>query len=394
MSRIAQIALIILDSAGIGDAPDAADWDDEGSNTLGNLSRAVGGVTLPTLQRLGLGNLTQIEGVPPTDETSGAYGRMTEQAAGNDTVIGHWEMMGQIRMRPFPTYPHGFPDEIIEEFEKRTGRPVIGNRAASGTVIIEELAEKQREQGAWIVYTSADSVFQIAAHTDVIPLEELYDACEIARAMLCDEWEVSRVIARPYVGEPGSLTRTDERKDYPLPPPGPTALDHLQSAGIKTVGVGKIEDIFAGQGIGDSVHIGNNEEGAEAIRDLLRKREHELIFANLNDFDSKYGHRNDPQGYAECLERADAEIAQILDLLDEDALMIITADHGTDPTTESTDHTRERVPLLVAGPQVRPVDLGTRDTYADLGATLCELFGAEPLPVGTSFAGELLEVRA
>ncbi len=380
----------MLDSVGVGDAPDAADYDDEGSNTLGNLSRAVGGLTLPTLQRLGIGNLTQVEGVPPTGNTSGAYGRMTEQAAGNDTMVGHWEMMGQIRERLFPTYPEGFPDEIIHAFEERTGRPVIGNRAASGTVIIEELVEQHRERGAWIVYTSADSVFQIAAHTDVIPLDELYDACETAREMLHGEWEVARVIARPFVGEAGSLERTDERRDYALPPPGRTALDHLRDAGVPTVGVGKIDDIFVGQGIASSVHTGSNEEGAAAIRDLLADRDHGLIFANLNDFDSKFGHRNDPRGYADALERADEEIAQILDMLEGGALLIITADHGTDPTTESTDHSRERVPLLVAGPDVKPVDLGTRDTYADLGATLCELFGAEPLPVGTSFARDVL----
>ncbi|MFO8080544.1 MAG: phosphopentomutase [Armatimonadota bacterium] len=386
--------MIVLDSVGIGDAPDASDYGDEGSNTLGNLSRAVGGITLPTMQRLGLGNLTHIEGVPPTEESIGAHGRMTEQAAGKDTMVGHWEMMGQIRERPFPTFPDGFPDEIIDEFEQRTGRPVIGNRAASGTVIIEELIEEHREKAAWIVYTSADSVFQIAAHTDMIPLEELYDACETAREMLQGEWEVARVIARPFTGEPGSLERTDERRDYPLPPPGPTALDHLQQAGVPTFGVGKIDDIFAGQGIGSSIHTGTNEEGAEAVRELVREDHRGLIFANLNDFDSKFGHRNNPRGYADALERADAEIAEMLDLLREDALLIITADHGTDPTTDSTDHSRERVPLLVAGARVRPVNLGTRETYADLGATLCEIFGAQPPPAGMSFARLLLEGRA
>lgn len=381
----------MLDSVGIGDAPDASDYGDEGSNTLGNLSRAVGGVALPTLQGLGLGNLTQIEGVPPTDHPSGAWGRMTEQAAGKDTMVGHWEMMGQIRRRPFPTYPSGFPDVIIEEFERRTGRPVIGNRPASGTVIIEELIERHRELGAWIVYTSADSVFQIAAHNDVIPLDELYRACEVAREMLRGEWEVARVIARPFVGEAGSLTRTEDRRDYPLPPPGPTALDHLQDAGVRTVGVGKIEDIFAGRGIGRSFHTGNNADGARAVERLLRERmDRALIFANLNDFDSQFGHRNNPRGYADALERADEHIRSIRRTLDRDALLMITADHGTDPTTESTDHSRERVPLLVAGPRVLPVDLGTRETFADLGATICDLFGAEAPAAGASFAPELL----
>ncbi len=383
------IALIVLDSVGVGDAPDASDYGDEGSNTLGNLSRAVGGVELPTLQALGLGNLTHIEGVPPVESPGGARGRMTEQAAGKDTMIGHWEMMGQIRQRPFPTYPDGFRAEIIDEFERRTGRPVIGNRAASGTVIIEELIELHREQGAWIVYTSADSVFQIAAHTDVIPLDELYAACETAREMLHGEWEVARVIARPFVGEAGALERTDERHDYPLPPPGPTALDHLQEADIPTVSVGKIDDIFAGRGISRSRHSGGNEEGAAVILDLLEERQPGLIFANLNDFDSKYGHRNNPRGYADALEQADTYIAQMIDTLSDSTLLVITADHGTDPTTQSTDHSRERVPLLVTGPPVQSVDLGTRETYADLGATICELFEVSAPPAGTSFAGEL-----
>jgi len=384
----------VLDSVGIGDAPDAADYGDEGSNTLGNLARAVGGVSLPTLGRLGLGNLTTIEGVPPTDEPAGAFGRMTEQAAGKDTMVGHWEMMGQIRDSPFPTYPVGFPREIIDEFARRTGRPVIGNRAASGTVIIDELVEQQAELGAWIVYTSADSVFQVAAHTGIIPLDELYAACETAREMLCGEWEVARVIARPFVGEPGALQRTDERRDYPLPPPGPTALDHLQDAGVRTVGVGKIHDIFAGRGVERSIHTADNADGAALITRLLRERTEGRIFGNLNDFDSKFGHRNNPRGYADALERFDAALAGMLDTMDPDAMLMITADHGTDPTTTSTDHSRERVPLLAASRHVRPVSLGTRETYADLGATLCELFGAAPLPVGTSFAGDLLGARA
>ena len=384
----------MLDSVGIGDAPDADDYGDGGSNTLGNLSRAVGGLRLPTLQRLGLGNLTEIAGVPPTDEPSGAFGRMTEQAAGKDTMVGHWEMMGQIRARPFPTFPDGFPPEIISEFERRTGRPVIGNRPASGTQIIEELIRQHADSGAWIVYTSGDSVFQIAAHTGVIPLEELYSACEIAREMLCDEWEVARVIARPFVGEPGALQRTDERRDYPLPPPGPTALDHLLDAGVQTIGVGKISDIFAGQGIGRSIHTADNADGAEQVTALIRERTDGLVFANLNDFDSKFGHRNNPQGYAEALEAFGADLAAMLAAIDRETLLMITADHGTDPTSESTDHTRERVPLLAAGPQVLPVCLGTRESYADLGATLCDLFGAAALPVGTSFAAELLGASA
>ncbi len=381
----------MLDSVGIGDAPDAADYGDEGSNTLGNLSRAVSGLRLPHLQRLGIGNLTTIAGVPPVADAAGAYGRLTEQAAGKDTMVGHWEMMGQIRRTPFPTYPEGFPDEIIDRFEARTGRPVIGNRPASGTVIIEELIEEHRETGAFIVYTSADSVFQIAAHKEVVLLEELYEACRTAREMLTGEREVARVIARPFVGSPGSLERTDERHDYPLPPPGPTALDILQDAGVETIGVGKIHDIFAGRGIGRSIHTSDNTEGAEAIIDLLAESGPALVFANLNDFDTKFGHRNDPEGYARALEEFDGFLGRMRDAMSNHALLIITADHGTDPTTDSTDHSRERVPLLVTGQMVVPgVDLGTRRTYADVGATLCELFGAMAAPAGRSFAPEIL----
>ena len=390
LAHLRRIALVVLDSAGIGDAPDAAHYHDEGSNTLGNLSRAVGGLTLPTLQRLGLGNLTEISGVPPVERPKAAWGRMTEQAAGKDTVVGHWEMMGQIRREPFPLYPDGFPGDVIAEFERLTGRPAIGNYPASGTVIIEELFEEHRRTGAWIVYTSGDSVFQIAAHEELIPVEELYRACEIAREMLHGEHEVARVIARPFVGEQGSLQRTDRRRDSPLPPPGPTALGPLQEAGVPVVAVGKINDIFAGQGIARSIHTGSNAEGVEAVLGLLAEEAGGLIFANLNDFDTRYGHRNDPQGYADALVEFDGCLPQMLDLLGESDMLLMVADHGTDPTTESTDHSRERVPLLVAGPKVQPVHLGTRETYADVGATLCELLNARPLPTGSSFAAEVL----
>ena len=332
--------------------------------------------------------------MPATRDPSGAFGRMTEQAAGKDTMVGHWEMMGQIRTRPFPIFPDGFPPEIISEFQRRTGRPVIGNRPASGTQIIEELIRQHAETGAWIVYTSGDSVFQIAAHTAVIPLEGLYTACEIAREMLQGPYGVGRVIARPFVGEPGALQRTDERRDYPLPPPGPTALDHLQEAGVQTIGVGKIHDIFAGQGIGRCIHTADDADGAEQVTALIRERTDGLIFANLNDFDSKFGHRNNPQGYAEALEAFDADLAAMLAAIDRETLVMITADHGTDPTSASTDHTRERVPLLVTGPRVLPVNLGTRESYADLGATICDLFGAAPLLAGRSFAAELLGAGA
>ncbi len=380
----------MLDSVGVGDAPDAAAYGDEGSNTLGNLARAVGGLDLPNLQALGLGNIAPVEGVPPAPEPRAAWGRLTERSAGKDSITGHWELMGLVGERPFPTYPEGFPAEIIDEFERRTGRPVIGNRPASGTVIIEELIGEHLATGALIVYTSADSVFQIAAHEEVVPVEELWRACEIARGMLVGEHCVARVIARPFVGEPGSLRRPRRRRAFALPPPAPTALDLLQDAGVPTRAVGDIGDIFSMQGIDEGTRTGGNAEGCEVILGVLRAGALGLIFANLNDFDSKFGHRNNPEGYARALAEFDASLALMLEALGDDGLLMITADHGTDPTTESTDHSRERVPLLVTGAGARAVELGTRDTFADVGATICELFGAAAPPAGTSFAGELL----
>ena len=284
----------MLDSVGVGDAPDAAEYNDEGTNTVGNLSHAVGGLNLPHLQELGLGNLTEIAGVPPTPATRGAYGRLTQQAADKDSMVGHWELMGQICTEPLPTFPGGFPAEIVEKFEALTGRPVIGNRPASGTQIIEELIDEHLASGALIVYTSGDSVFQVAAHKDIVPLEELYEYCQIARDMLTGEHQVARVIARPFVGSSGSLERTDERRDYPLSPPTPTALDLLEEVGIETIGVGKIDDLFAGRGVTQSIHISSNADGAETIIDLLSEEGPGFIFANINDFDTKYGHRIDP----------------------------------------------------------------------------------------------------
>jgi len=379
----------VLDSVGVGDAPDAAAYGDEGSNTLGNLARTVGGLDLPNLQALGLGNIAPVEGVPPAPEPRAAWGRLTARSAGKDSITGHWELMGLVGERPFPTYPEGFPAEIIDEFERRTGRPVIGNRPASGTVIIEELIGEHLATGALIVYTSADSVFQIAAHEDVVPVEELYRDCRIARELLTGEHAVARVIARPFVGEPGSLRRTRRRRDFALPPPRPTALDLLRDVRVRVWAVGKIEDIFSGRGIAEAIHTRDNADGCEVILRLLRDGAEGFIFANLNDFDSKFGHRNNPEGYAGALAEFDASLALMLEALEDDGLLMITADHGTDPTTESTDHSRERVPLLVTGAGARAVDLGTRDTFADVGATICELLGAAAPPAGTGFAAEL-----
>jgi len=389
--RIRRATVVVLDSVGIGGAPDAADYGDACSDTLGNVARALHGLSLPNLASLGLGNAADLEGVPPSDAPAGAYGRMTECSAGKDTLDGHWELMGLINERPFPTYPSGFPAELIAEFERRCGRRVIGNRPASGTVIIEELIHEHLSTGALIVYTSADSVFQVAAHEQIVPVEELYHCCQIAREILTGEHGVARVIARPFVGEPGALRRTDRRRDYALSPPAKTALELLTEAGVHVCGVGKIAQIFAGRGVAESHHIADNAEGCRTIIEQLRSRPEGMVFANLNDFDTRYGHRNDPEGYAVALGEFDSYLSEMLELLGPADLFFITADHGCDPTTPSTDHSREQVPLLVTGGGAASgVDLGTRETFADLGATICALFGAKAPPDGNSFAPEVL----
>ncbi len=388
---IARVTVVVLDSAGVGHAPDAASYGDEGSDTLGKLAHAVGGVDLPNLGALGLGNLADIEGVPPAEHPRAAWGRMTERSPGKDTTTGHWEMMGVILPEPFPLYPDGFPEEIIAEFARRCGRAVIGNRPASGTVIIPELLDEHRRTGALIVYTSADSVFQIAAHEDEVPVEELYRYCEIARALLVGEHAVVRVIARPFVGDADNLVRTDRRRDFSLPPPAETALDLLSGAGVHVYGIGKIGDIFAHRGVSEEVHTHDNADGCERIIERLGASSDGLIFANLNDFDSKYGHRNNPEGYAAALVEFDGYLPAMLERLTDRDLFFITADHGCDPTTASTDHSREQVPLLMAGGRVRGVALGVRETFADMGATICEALGAAPPAAGTSFLSEALQ---
>jgi len=386
-----RVIIIVLDSVGVGEMPDAAEYGDQGSNTLGNTARVAGGLHMPNLGRLGLGNLTEVAGVPPVPKPDGAFGRMHEASAGKDTTVGHWEMAGIISSQPLPTYPHGFPKEIIEEFERRIGRPSLANYPASGTVIIEELGQEHMRTGYPIVYTSADSVFQIAAHEDVIPVDELYRMCRIARKILTGEHAVARVIARPFIGEPGHFVRTDRRHDFSLDPPYPTLLDQLQEAGQPVWAVGKIFDIFAGRGTTESVHIHDNMDGVDKTLAFMRRVDGGLIFTNLVDFDMLYGHRNNPRGYADALEAADRRVPEILDALREDDVLFFTADHGNDPTTPSTDHSREYVPLLATGPKVRRgVNLGTRETFADLGQTVADLLGATPLKAGTSFAGEIL----
>jgi phosphopentomutase len=370
--------VIVLDGVGAGGAPDAASFGDEGSSTLSNTARAVGGLKLQSLRTLGLGNIVEIEGTPPVTNPNASYGLMQERSAAKATLAGHWEMMGIVLEDPLPTYPNGFPAQIISRFEEETGRKVIGNKPASGTQIIEELGPEQESSGAWIVYTSADSVFQIAANTEVIPLEELYEACEKAYKMLIGEGQilVERVIARPYHGESGTYERENEnRHDYGITPPRQTYMDRIKDAGHEVVAVGKIRDIFDGKGITE--HLPGKPDDAakvDAVLEALRHVGSGLVFANLVDFDAKYGHRRDPEGMAENLKRFDERVPELLQALAEDDLLMITADHGNDPTHSGTDHTRERVPLLLAG-NGGPRDLSVRSSFADVGATAAAWLG-------------------
>ena len=372
--------VVVLDGVGAGDAPDAADFGDEGANTLGNTAKAVGGLNLPNLQRLGLGSVTEIEGVPPEGSPGASPGLMVELSAAKATLAGHWEMMGLILEDPLPIYPDGFPEEIIRRFERETGRGVIGNKPASGTEIIEELGPKQEETGAWIVYTSADSVFQVAAHTGVIALEELYEACEKAHELLIREGQilVERVIARPFHGEKDAYERENEnRHDYGIEPFGETYMDRIKGSGHEVVAVGKIRDIFDGKGITEHLPAPPDDAAkVDAILYALARVESGLVFANLVDFDAKYGHRRDPEGMAQNLRRFDDRVPELLEALTDDDLLIFTADHGNDPTYSGTDHTRERVPLLVAGGG-DPRDLGVRRGFSDLGATVAGWLGVE-----------------
>jgi phosphopentomutase len=371
--------IIVLDGLGAGHAPDAARFGDEGSNTLGNTAKAVGGLKAPNLQALGLGLIGETEGVAPTGSPVASHGLMVERSAAKATLAGHWEMMGLVLEDPLPTYPEGFPEEVLRRFEEETGRGILGNRPASGTQIIEELGPEQERTGSWILYTSADSVFQVAANTSVIPLEELYEACEKAHEMLIGEGEimVERVIARPFHGEPGAYVRENEnRHDYGITPPSETYLDRIREAGHATVAVGKIRDIFDGKGITEHLPAPPDDNAkVDAILEALDRVESGLIFANLVDFDAKYGHRRDPEGMAANIKRFDDRLPELLDTLTEEDLVIITADHGNDPTFRGTDHTRERVPLLVAG--IGPRDLGVSESFSDVGATVASWLGVD-----------------
>jgi len=386
-----RVAIIVLDSVGIGEMPDAHLFGDEGSNTLGNLSRAFpDGLRLPNLARLGLGNIADLRGVPPCPDAVAGWGKCAEKSMAKDTTLGHWEIAGVISDQPFPTYPNGFPPEIIDEFTRRTGRGILGNVPASGTEIIQRLGDEHVRTGKPVIYTSADSVFQIAAHEDVIPLDELYRMCEIAREILDGPHRVGRVIARPFTGTSGSYTRTRNRRDFSVPPPRPTILDLLKDAGYATIGIGKIGDIFAHRGLTHEVHTGPNEKGILATILELHQAPDGLVFTNLVDTDMLFGHRNDTVGYRQSLEEFDSYVPRILEALGPEDLLVITADHGCDPTTPSTDHSREYTPLLVCSKQMkRGVDLGTRQTFADTAATVAEFFDIPWEGPGTSYLGEL-----
>ena len=387
--------LLVLDGVGAGAAPDASLYGDAGSNTLGNLAEAVGGLQLPALESLGLGRAVPARGLSATVPPTASWGRMQPASPGKDSTTGHWELAGVHLTQAFPTYPDGFPTEVIEAFARRTGRGVIGNVAGSGTVLIDRFAAEHVATGAWIVYTSADSVFQVAAHESVVPLQELYAACEAARALLTLPHNVSRVIARPFIGEAGAYVRTPNRRDFSLEPLGETLLDALEQAGIARDGVGKIDDLFAGRGI-SSHHTADNREGIERIGAWIRGDGNPdvshsgFLFANLVDFDQLYGHRNDVAGFYGALRQFDAALPGLLAGLRDGDLLAITADHGNDPTTSSTDHARERVPLLVTGRRLRAVSLGVRPTFADLGATIAEWFGIAFRGRGTSFLQEMM----
>ena len=381
-----RVILIILDSVGVGAMPDAADYGDEGAATLPNISVAVGGLDLPHLGAWGLGNIVEVDGTLPVRHPQAAHGRLAERSHGKDTTTGHWELMGLETREGFATFPDGFPESILDVLRKETGRDVLGNKTASGTAIIEELGPRQLETGAWIVYTSADSVLQIAAHEEKIPLEELYAACKLMRKV-GDEHRIGRIIARPYVGTPGAFERTYNRHDFSILPHGPTVLDTLVEQQVPVLGIGKIKDIFAGQGVPESVSTAGNTDGIGRIYEAMDRFDSGLIFANLVDFDMLYGHRNNPQGYADALREFDAAVPELKRHARPGDLVMVTADHGNDPTFPGTDHTREYVPLLAWGPRVRPGDLGIRGSFADVGATVAAIFGVAQPDIGQSFLG-------
>ena len=387
-----KVILIVLDSVGVGELPDSKEYMDEGSNTIGNISKAVGGLRLPNMEKLGLGNIEGIKGIVKNDSPSGAFGKCSELSKGKDTVTGHWEITGVVLEKALNTYPNGFPEEIIKEFEKRIGTKVIGNTVSSGTEIIAQLGDEHVRTGYPIVYTSADSVFQIAAHEEVIPLDRLYEMCKIAREMLVNDIAVGRVIARPFLGKSGGYTRTSNRHDYALDPFNKTVLDYIKESGSNVMAVGKIEDIFNQRGITEAAHTKNNMDGVDKTIEFMKNGKAGLIFTNLVDFDMHYGHRNDYQGYAKALVDFDNRLPEITDSMNENDVLIITADHGCDPTTPSTDHSREYIPVLVYGKKIaNNVNIGVRKCFCDIGKTVLDILKIENSLIGESFAKDILK---
>jgi phosphopentomutase len=388
-----RVILIIIDSLGVGELPDAGDYGDQGSDTLGHIAESVN-LQIPNLEKLGMGRLGSFIGIGTEAHRTGAFGRMAECSKGKDTTTGHWEMMGIILEKPFPVYPNGFPPEIIESFKQAIGRDILGNIPASGTEIIKTLGEQHLSTGKPIVYTSADSVFQVAAHEAIIPVSELYRICQIARGILVSPHEVSRVIARPFTGKLGHFRRTERRRDFSVEPPQEMLLDLLSEAGIPVIGIGKIEDIFAGRGITQAMHTRDDMDGVDQTLRIMDEISQGLIFTNLVDFDTLYGHRNDVQGYARALMQLDRRIPELIGSMNARDLLILSADHGNDPSTPSTDHSREYVPLLACSPRIsRLIDLDVRSTFADLGQTLAEIFEVKRLAAGKSFLPDLTHVR-
>lgn len=389
---INRVVLFVMDSVGIGALPDAHAFGDEGANTIGNIVKATGGLNLPNLQLLGLGNIDGVTGIEPLSSVKGAYGRSAEVSNGKDTTTGHWELAGIHVTEPFQTFPQGFPEEVIKTFEERTGRRVIGNKPASGTVILDELGGEHMKTGAVIVYTSADSVFQIAAHEQVVPLEELYRMCEAAREIMMGKYAVARIIARPFLGKPGSFERTPNRRDYSLDPFEDTLLDKAKASGLDVIAIGKIEDIYNGKGITEAIHTKDNLAGIQATIDYLKKDNQGIIFTNLVDFDSKYGHRRDPEGYRRALEEMDERIPDLLESLRPTDMIIFTADHGNDPTFRGSDHTREYIPILIYGENIKEnVNIGTRKTFADIAATISDILEIPATGKGESFKNSILK---
>ncbi|SNR87113.1 phosphopentomutase [Anaerovirgula multivorans] len=388
---IKRVVLFVIDSVGIGELPDAIDFGDLGANTLGNIAKDQEGIHLPNLKKLGLGNIDGIKGVDPVSAPLGAFGKSLEVSQGKDTTTGHWEIAGLHLSKPFKTYPDGFPKEVMDLFESKIGRKSLANKPASGTVIIDELGEEHFKTGYPIVYTSADSVFQIAAHEDVIPLEELYTMCKIAREIMMGDHAVARIIARPFIGTPGNFTRTSNRRDFSLNPPQETVLDIAKKHELDVIGVGKIEDIFNGQGITEAIHTKDNMEGIEETINYLHKNNKGIIFTNLVDFDSKYGHRRDAKGYKQALEEMDSRLPDIMNAMKKEDILIITADHGNDPTYKGTDHTREYIPIVIYGPSIKNnVNIGTRKTFADIAATISDVLNIPNTGKGTSFKNMII----